>query len=157
MLTELTDIDEEILYIINNWVQNSTQKITGTIGQNVVWNLAMFIKQLPENYKGAKVISDAIINYTASVDDCTIIFNNNSAGTLDWVDTRWNKFTIVNATDNVRTLANNKYYIDILGTASTSFPARSSVTIIKGMDGIWYLINKSIQHIPDFNSGDFNT
>lgn len=143
MPTQLTTIDQEILYIINNWIQNSTQKITGTIGQNVVWNLAMFIKQVPENFQGAKIITSTTINYTASIDDCVIVFTNNSTGSLDWVDTRWNKFVIVNATDNIRTLANAKYYINLAGAIVTTFPARTSVTIVKGLDSIWYQTNTS--------------
>ena len=111
-----------------------------------------------ENFQGAKVITTAI-NYVATTDDCTIVFVNNSTGTLDWVDTRFNKFTIVNQTDNIRLLVSPKFYIDISGTNNTSFPARSSVTIIKGMDGIWYLISSTIQTpaTPDFNKADFNS
>ena len=138
MPTQLISIDDEITYILNNWVQNSTQRITGTIGQNVVWNLAMFIKQLPENFTGAKIIATSNINYTTNSDDCIIIFNNNSKGGIDWVGNRWNKYVIINATDNVRSIINSKFYIDINGVSISAIAPRSSVTIVKGNDGIWY-------------------
>lgn len=138
MPTQVTDIDQEILYIINNWVQNSTQRITGVVGQNVVWNLAMFIKQLPENFQSAKVITTSNINYSTVKDDCIIIFNNNSRGGIDWTDNRWNKYVIVNATDNVRSINNNKFYINIEGISISSIAPRTSITIVKGIDGIWY-------------------
>ena len=48
MPVQQPNIDDEIAYILQFWIQNNNQAITGTIGQNVVWNLAQFIKQNPE-------------------------------------------------------------------------------------------------------------
>lgn len=137
MPVQATDIDQEIAYILQYWIQNNVQAITGTIGQNVVWNLAQFIKQNPENYQKAKVVSSNG-NYTASLNECVIVFNNNSSGRLDWVDNRWNKYYFVNATDNVRLFSNGKVYFDVNGAANISLAARTSLYIAKGEDDYWY-------------------
>ena len=96
MPVQATDIDQEIFYILTNWIQNNNQLITGTIGQNVVWNLAQFIKQNPENYQKASVVATNG-NYTPNPNECIIIFTNNSTGGLTWIDNRWNKYYFVNS------------------------------------------------------------
>jgi len=140
MPTVLQTIDEEIAYILANWVQNVNQSITGTIGQNVVYNLATFIKNLPENFQGATVVTAPTINYTTSADDCVIIFTNNSTGGLALAGNRWKKYVIVNVTDNVRTLLNNVTYINLTGARVATISARASVTIALGNDGFYYEI-----------------
>lgn len=134
------DIDSEIAYILQFWIQNSVQAITGTIGQNVVWNLAQFIKKNPENWEKATVVTDAVINYTTQSRECIIIFTNNSTGTLDFGNNIWNKWYFVNITDNSRVIAGGKFYYDINGVAKTSIAARSTVFIARGEDDFWYEI-----------------
>lgn len=140
MPVAVQDINQEILYILQNWIQNNNRSITGTIGQNVVWNLAQFIKKNPENWNKATVVSSNS-NYTTSPQQCIIIFNNNSSGKLNWVDNIWNKYYFVNATDNERLFSNGKVYFDINGVAQTSIAARKSLYIAKGEDDYWYEIS----------------
>ena len=134
------DIDEEIAYILANWVQNNNQAITGTIGQNVVWNLAQFVKKNPENWNTAKVVVTNS-NYTTDENDCIVIFTNNASGELDFTGNIWNKYYFVNATDNEREFFNGKSYIDINGDTVLSILPRTSVYIVKGDDDNWYEIS----------------
>lgn len=143
MPVQATDIDQEIAYILEFWIQNNNQLITGTIGQNVVWNLAQFIKQNPENYQKATVVASNS-NYTTNKDECIVIFTNNSSGGLDWVDTRWNKYYFVNQTNNVRPLLNGKFYYDINGVNQTTLRARLTLYIAKGEDDFWYEVTSNI-------------
>ncbi len=147
MPVQVGDIDQEIAYILQNWIQNSSQLITGTIGQNVVWNLAQFIKQNPENYRKATVVA-VNSNYTTNNNQCLIIFTNNSSGDLDWVDNRWFKYYFVNATNNIRTFMNGKSYYDINGVSQTTLPARTALYIAKGEDDFWYQINANTGSVP---------
>lgn len=140
MPVPVTDIDQEILYILDFWIQNNNQLITGTIGQNVVWNLAQFIKKLPENYKKATIVATNS-NYTTNSEQCLIIFTNNSSGGLNWVDNRWNKYYFVNGTNNVRTFFNGKFYYDLNGITQTTLLPRTELYIAKGEDDFWYQIN----------------
>lgn len=133
-------IDDEILYILGLWVQNNNQAITGTIGQNVVWNLAQFIKKNPENWNKAKVIS-TVTNYTTQSTECILIFTNNSSGSINFGNNIWNKWYFINATDNARGIPGGKFYYDINGDAITSISARDAVHIAKGDDDFWYQIN----------------
>lgn len=150
MPVQATDIDQEILYILTNWIQNNNQLITGTIGQNVVWNLAQFIKQNPENYQRATVVASPS-NYTTNKDQCLLIFTNNSSGGLAWVDNRWNKYYFVNITNNIRTFFNGRFYYDINGVVQTTLPARTSIHIAKGDDDFWYQTNTSTGSVPPSN------
>lgn len=135
------NIPTEIQYIIDNWFQNNSQLVTGQIGLNVVWNLAKFIQQNPENWNRATVVTDANVNYTTLPSDCIIIFTSNSQGSIDFISNPniWNKFYIINATDNVRTIAVNNY-IDINGNTQDTIPPRSGIYIAKGKDDFWYQI-----------------
>lgn len=142
MPVQATDIDQEIAYILQYWIQNNNQLITGTIGQNVVWNLAQFIKQNPENYNKATVVV-VNSNYTTNDDQCIVIFTNNSSGTLNWVDNRWNKYYFVNQTNNIRAFSNGKFYWDINGVAQITLPARKSLYLAKGNDDYWYEVSAS--------------
>lgn len=143
MPVQATDIDQEIAYILQYWIQNNNRAITGTIGQNVVWNLAQFIKQNPENYQKATVVASSS-NYTTNENQCLVIFTNNASGALNWIDNRWNKYYFVNATDNDRLFSNGKTYYDINGIAKTKLIARSSLYIAKGDDDFWYEITGGI-------------
>lgn len=147
MPVQATDINQLIAYILQYWIQNNNQLITGTIGQNVVWNSAQFIKQNPENYQKATVVASPS-NYTTNKDECVVIFTNNSSGGLDWVDNRWNKYYFVNITNNIRTLFNGKFYYDINGATQTTIPARASVYIAKGDDDYWYQVNAVTGVVP---------
>lgn len=138
MPVQVPTIDDEIAYILQYWIQNNVQAITGTIGQNVVWNLAQFIKKNPENWDKATVIADANINYTTTSSECVIIFTNNSAGSIDFGNNIWNKWYFVNGTGNTRTIAGGKFYYDINGVTQTSIAARSTVYIARGEDDFWY-------------------
>lgn len=151
MPVQQPDIDSEIAYILQYWIQNSHQLITGTIGQNVVWNLAQFIKKNPENWEKATVITDPIINYTTQSKECIIIFTNNSSGSIDFGDNIWNKWYFINATSNTRTIAGGKFYYDINGDAQTSIPARSVLHIAKGEDDFWYQTNGSSGNVVAIN------
>lgn len=142
MPVQATDIDQEIAYILQYWIQNNNRQITGTIGQNVVWNLAQFIKQNPENYKKATVVA-VNSNYTTNENQCLVIFTNNASGTLNWIDNRWNKYYFVNGTDNIRNFSNGKQYYDISGAAQTTLPARTTLYIAKGDDDNWYEIGST--------------
>jgi len=142
MPVQVPTIDDEIAYILEKWIQNSAQLITGTIGQNVVWNLAQFIKQNPENYQKATVVASSS-NYTTNNNQCIVIFTNNASGTLNWVDNRWNKYYFVNATNNIRAFSNGKFYWDINGVAKITIPARTSLYIAKGDDDYWYEVTAS--------------
>lgn len=149
MPVQVPSIDDEIAYILQFWIQNNVQAITGTIGQNVVWNLAQFIKQNPENYRKASVITDANINYTTQSRECIIIFTNNSAGSVDFGDNIWNKWVFVNQTNNTRTIAGGKFYYDLNGTARISIAPRKTVYIAKGDDDFWYeILNTSSTNNP---------
>lgn len=147
MPVQATDIDQEIAYILANWYQNNSQLITGTIGQNVVWNLAQFIKQNPENYQRATVVTTNG-NYTPNKDQCIIIFTNNSSGGLTWIDNRWNKYYFVNVTNNIRTFFNGKFYYDINGATQTTLPARATLYLAKGDDDYWYQISSNTGVVP---------
>lgn len=147
MPVQATDIDQEIAYILTNWIQNNNQLITGTIGQNVVWNLAQFIKQNPENYQKASVVVTNV-NYTPNVNECIIIFTNNSTGGLTWIDNRWNKYYFVNITNNIRTFFNGKFYYDINGATQTTLAARSTLFLAKGEDDYWYQISSNTGVVP---------
>ncbi len=138
MPVQVPTIGDEILYILQYWIQNNNNAITGTIGQNVVWNLAKFIQQNPENYDKATVVTAANINYTTQSSECILIFTNNSAGSVDFGTNIWNKWYFVNATNNVRAIAGGKFYYDINGVAKTSIGARKTVYIAQGDDGFWY-------------------
>ncbi len=147
MPTPVTDIDQEIQYILDNWIQNNNQLVTGTIGQNVVWNLAQFIKTVPENYQKATVVTGSS-NYTTNNNQCIVIFTNNTSGGLNWVDNRWYKYYFVNATDNIRAFTNGKFYYDINGNQITELAARTSLYLAKGNDDFWYEISANSSSTP---------
>lgn len=136
----IPDIDDVLAYIIEYWVQNNNRAITGTIGQNVVWNLGELLKRNPENWNRATVVADDS-NYTPESSECIIVFTNDSAGGLDFVNNIWNKWYFVNQTDNDRILLNGKFYFNVNGNTVESVPARSVVTIAKGEDDNWYQID----------------
>jgi len=139
-----SNIDAELQYIIANWYQNNSQLVNGQIGLNVVWNLATFIKQNPENWEKATVIADpGVVNYVTQSQECIIIFTNNSSGEIDYVTNPniWNKYYIVNQTDNVRDISGGQFYYDINGNQQTAIAARTTVVIAKGEDDFWYQIN----------------
>lgn len=156
------NIDAEIQYIIDNWYQNNSQLVTGQIGLNVVWNLATFIKQNPENWNRASVVTDANVNYVTEASECIVIFTNNSEGEIDYVTNPniWNKYYIVNQTDNVRDISNGQFYLDINGNQQTSIAARTTVVIAKGDDDFWYQINGARTPMPnpiEFEVNDSDT
>lgn len=136
------NIVTELQYIIDNWFQNNNQLVTGQIGLNVTWNLAKFIQQNPENWNKATIISiSGVTNYTTLPSDCIVIFTGNSSGNIDYISnpTIWNKFYIVNATDNDRTITGDGYF-DINGNQQNTIPPRSGVYIAKGKDDFWYQV-----------------
>lgn len=139
MPAQFQTILQTIVYILDEWYQNNVQHITGTIGQNVVWNLAEFIRKNPENWEKSTVVATNS-NYTTNDGECIVIFTNNASGTLNFVDTIWNKYYFVNATDNDRDFSNGKFYIDINGDVIETIAARTSVYIAKGEDDNWYEI-----------------
>jgi len=113
----INNIDDLIEYINDNIFQNNSQLITGQVGLNAWYNLATLLKQNPENFQKASVITDANINYVTESDECIIIFTNNSQGEIDYVTNPniWNKYYIVNQTDNIRNISGGQYYLDING------------------------------------------
>lgn len=133
----IPDIDDLLAYILEFWIQNNNRAITGTIGQNVVWNLGELLKQNPENWEKATVVSFNS-NYTTDTEQCIVIFTNDSSGGLDFVDNVWNKWYFVNQTDNDRVLLNGKSFFDINGDEVLKVASRSVVSIAKGDDDNWY-------------------
>lgn len=130
-------IDALLDYILDKWVQNNNRAITGTIGQNVVWNLGELLKKNPENWDRASIVSDDG-NYTTQSSECIVIFADDSEGGLDFVNNIWNKWYFVNQTDNDRVLINGKFFFDINGVSIEKVAARSVVSIAKGEDDNWY-------------------
>ncbi len=139
----INNINDLIEYINDNIFQNNSQLITGQVGLNAWYNLATLLKQNPENFQKASVITDANINYVTESDECIIIFTNNSQGEIDYVTNPniWNKYYIVNQTDNIRNISGGQYYLDINGNQQTSIAARTTIVIAKGDDDFWYQIN----------------
>ena len=140
----ISDIDALIAYILANWVQNNNQAITGTIGQNVVYNLGELLKQNPENWDKATVVPTNG-NYTTQSSECLIIFTNNSNGGLSFGNNIWNKWYFVNETNNERVFLGGETYVDVSGNTVDRIAARSVVSIAKGEDDLWYQFdNKAI-------------
>ncbi len=142
MPTVIPDIDDVLAYILQYWVQNNNRAITGTIGQNVVWNLGELLKKNPENWDKAAIVADDG-NYTTQSSECIVIFTNNSDGGLDFVNNIWNKWYFVNQTDNTRTLINGKFYFDVNGNTVDYVAPRTVITIAKGEDDNWYQVDNA--------------
>lgn len=125
-------------YIYEFIITNHNNEIIAVQHNNIESGLLDFIVQAPRNSFKATIRSSSG-TYTATVNECVLLFKSTATGSVTLTDNRWNEWVIINLTaSNKQLIGAIPNYVMPTGIVRNYIPANSTVSIAKGNDNVWY-------------------